>query len=52
VKPALALFVAGAALLVPFEHAITLVAGILLLIAWIVVGAFAVLSPDRLAGDD
>jgi hypothetical protein len=51
-KPALALFVLGAALLVPFEYPLTLVAGVLLLLAWIVVGAFAVASPERLAGDD
>jgi hypothetical protein len=37
---------------VPFEYTLTLLAGILLLLAWIVVGDFAVASPDRLAGDD
>ena len=51
-KPALALFVVGAALLFPFESPVTLVCGILLLLAWIVVGVFALASPERLAGDD
>jgi hypothetical protein len=52
VKQALALFAVGAALLVPFESPVTLAAGVLLLLAWIVVGVFALASPDRLAGDD
>jgi hypothetical protein len=52
VKAALALFVAGAGLLFPFEHAVTLTAGVLLLLASIVVGAFALASPERLAGGD
>jgi hypothetical protein len=51
-KAALALFLLGTALLVPFESPVTLVAGVLLLLAWIVVGVFAVASPERLAGDD
>jgi hypothetical protein len=51
-KAALALFVVGAALLVPFEYTLTLVAGVFLLLAWIVVGVFAVASPQRLADDD
>lgn len=51
-RVALALFVLGAALLVPFEYPLTLVAGVLLLLAWIVVGVFAVATPERLAGDD
>jgi hypothetical protein len=52
VKQALALFVVGAAVLVPFESPVTLACGILLLLAWIVVGVFALASPERLAGDD
>jgi hypothetical protein len=52
VKVPLALFAAGTLLLVPFEYTVTLVAGVLLLVAWIVVGAFAVLSPERLNDGD
>lgn len=51
-KVALALFVLGIALLFPFEYPATIAAGIFLLLAWIVVGVFAVASPERLAGDD
>jgi hypothetical protein len=51
-KPALALFVLGTALLLPFEYTVTLVAGVFLLLAWIVVGVFAVASPERLAAED
>jgi hypothetical protein len=39
-------------LLVPFEYTVTLVAGVLLLVAWIVAGVFAVLSPERLEDGD
>ena len=51
-RQAIALFAVGTALLVPFEHTVTLVLGILLLLAWIVVGVFAVASPERLADDE
>jgi hypothetical protein len=51
-RVAIPLFVLGAAVLVPFESPVTLVAGVFLLLAWIVVGVFAVASPERLAGDD
>lgn len=51
-KAALALFVLGTAVLVPFDAPVTLVARVFLLLAWIVVGVFAVASPERLAGDD
>ena len=51
-KQALALFAVGAALLVPFEYTVTLVLGVLLLVAWIVVGVFAIASPERLADDE
>jgi hypothetical protein len=51
-KLALVLFVLGTAILVPFESPVTLVAGVFLLLAWIVVGVFAVASPERLAGED
>ena len=50
-KAALALFAAGAGLLFPFEYTLTLTAGVLLLLASIVVGAFALASPERLGGD-
>jgi hypothetical protein len=51
-KRALALFALGAALLVPFDYPVTLALGVLLLVAWIVVGVFAVASPERLADDE
>jgi hypothetical protein len=41
-------FVAGAGLLVAFEKALTLIAGVLLLIAFVVLGVFAIANPDYL----
>jgi hypothetical protein len=47
-----ACFALGAGLLFPFEHAVTLAAGVLLLFAFVVCGVFLLASPERLAGDD
>lgn len=47
-----ACFVLGSGLLFPFEYTATIVAGVVLLIAFIVCGVFLVASPERLAGDD
>ena len=42
-------FVLGAGLLFAFEKAVTLAAGIMLLFAFIVLGVFAIASPEYLA---
>jgi hypothetical protein len=46
---ALACFVLGAVLLFPFEETLTILFGVLLLIASIVLGVFALASPERLS---
>ena len=48
---AVACFVLGAALLFPFEETLTILFGVLLLIASIVLGVFVLASPDRLADE-
>ena len=47
-----ALLVAGLALMIPFEHTLTRVAGITCLLAFIVVGVFQIAEPGFLAGDE
>jgi hypothetical protein len=47
---AIACFVLGAGLLFPFDHTYTIVPGVLLLLAFVVVGLFALASPERLGG--
>jgi hypothetical protein len=47
-----ACFVLGAALLFPFDHTITITAGVLLLLAFVVCGVFLLASPERLGGED
>ena len=49
---ALAAFVLGVALMIPFEYTITRVLGVLLLFAAIVAGVFAIASPELLAEDE
>ena len=46
-----ACFVVGAAVLVVFEHAVTLALGVVLLLAFIVLGLFLIASPDYLGKD-
>ena len=46
-----ACFVLGAGLLFPFDSTVTIAAGVLLLLAFVVCGVFAMASPERLAGD-
>jgi hypothetical protein len=46
-----ACFVLGAGLLFPFESTFTILAGVLLLVAFVVCGVFVLLSPEALAGD-
>jgi hypothetical protein len=45
----LASFILGAGLLFAFEKAVTLAVGIMLLFAFIVLGVFAIASPEYLA---
>jgi hypothetical protein len=47
----IACFVLGAGLLFPFEHTVTIAAGVALLLAFIVCGVFLLASPERLGGD-
>jgi len=49
---ALGCFVLGVALMIPFEHWLTRVLGVAALFAAIVVGVFAIATPDFLAADD
>jgi hypothetical protein len=48
---AVACFVLGAGLLFPFESTVTILLGVLLLIAFVVTGVFALATPDALARD-
>jgi hypothetical protein len=43
-----ACFVLGAGLLFPFDRTITITAGVLLLVAFVVCGVFLLASPERL----
>jgi hypothetical protein len=48
-----ACFVLGAGLLFPFDYTLTILLGVLLLLASVVCGVFLLASPERLAaGDD
>ncbi len=49
VPATIAAFVIGAGLLVAFEKALTLIAGVGLLFAFVVLGVFAIASPEYLA---
>ena len=44
----IACFVLGAGLLFPFEHTVTIAAGVALLLAFVVCGVFLLASPERL----
>ena len=48
-KAAAACFVLGAGLLFPFEQTFTILAGVLLLVAFVVCGVFVLASPEALA---
>jgi hypothetical protein len=48
---AVACFVVGAGLLFPFEDTVTILLGVLLLVAFVVCGVFALASPEALAGE-
>jgi hypothetical protein len=50
-KTAAACFVLGAGLLFPFDHTLTILAGVLLLVAFVVCGLFVLASPEALARD-
>lgn len=45
---ALACFIVGVGLIFPFEYALTLTVGVLALLAFVVLGAFAILTPEYL----
>ena len=47
-----ACFVLGAGLLFPFDSTFTIIPGVLLLLAFVVCGVFALASPERLGGDE
>jgi hypothetical protein len=47
-----ACFVLGAGLLFPFDSTVTIIAGVLLLLAFVVCGVFVLASPERLGGDE
>jgi hypothetical protein len=47
-----ACFVLGAGLLFPFKATLTIAAGVLFLVAFVVCGVFALASPERLEGED
>jgi hypothetical protein len=49
---AVAAFCAGIGLMIPFEHTATLLAGVLCLLAFIVLGVFAIANPEDLSRDD
>lgn len=46
---AIAAFVLGVALMIPFEATVTRILGVLCLAAFIVIGVFAIARPGRLA---
>jgi hypothetical protein len=46
-----ACFVLGAGLLFPFESTLTILAGVLLLVAFVVCGLFVLLTPESLGRD-
>ncbi len=48
---ALVAFVVGVGLMIPFDHPLTLAAGVACLFAFIVLGVFGLVTPDRLAED-
>lgn len=52
IPAAVACLVVGAVLMIFFESAVTRALGVLLLVAWIVLGAFAVATPEYLAQED
>jgi hypothetical protein len=52
VPAAVACLVVGGVLMFFFELAVTRVLGVLLLVAWIVLGALAVASPEYLGRED
>ena len=48
---ALVALLLGVGLMVPFEHPVTLAAGVACLFAFIVLGLFGLVTPDRLADE-
>ena len=50
-RAAAAAFVVGVGLMVPFESTVTLLLGVVSLLSFVVLGVFAILTPEYL-GDD
>ena len=48
----LACFVLGAGLLFPFDSTFTIIPGVLLLLAFVACGVFALATPERLGRDE
>ena len=48
---AIGCFVLGAGLLFPFDSLVTILLGVLFLVAFVVMGVFVLASPERLAGE-
>jgi hypothetical protein len=44
-------FVIGDALMIPFDHPLTLAAGVFFLLAFVVLGIFGLVTPEQLAGE-
>jgi hypothetical protein len=51
-KATAACFLLGAGLLFPFDHTLTILAGVLFLVAFVVCGVFVLVSPERLGSLD
>jgi hypothetical protein len=51
-RATIACLVLGAGLLFPFKSTFTIVPGVLLLLAFVVCGVFALATPERLGRDD
>jgi hypothetical protein len=45
-------FVGGVGLMIPFEATLTRIAGMALLIGFVIIGVFAIAAPEFLAGDE
>lgn len=48
---AVAAFLVGAGLMIPFEATVTRILGVLCLLAFIAIGVFAIAQPERLGED-
>lgn len=51
IRAAILTFILGVALMIPFEATITRILGVACLLAFIVIGVFAIATPEFLSGD-